>query len=277
MQMDPLQRLLLMVTYEALEMAGYSQEGGLLTDSKRVATYIGQVTDDWRDINESQGIDIYYIPGVARAFTAGRLNYNFKWEGGSYSLDSACASSSAAVTLACSALLAGECDTAVAGGGSILLSPAGFAGLSRGGFLSATGNCKTFRNDADGYCRGEGIGTVILKRFQDAVADNDNILALIKGYAKTYSADTASMTHPHIASQAQLYSQVLQRASVKPEEINYVEVHGTGTRAGDVSEMKSITQVFGNGRSRENPLYFGSVKANIGHGEAVSPLARYMN
>ena len=272
LQMDPQQRLLLMATYEAMETAGYSQGGALSTDNKRIATYFGQTTDDWRDINDIQGIDIYYIPGVSRAFAPGRLNYHFKWEGPSYSIDSACASSSAAIHLACTALIARDCDTAVAGGGSVLASPAVFAGCSRGGFLSSTGGCKTFSDTADGYCRGEGIGVVVLKRLEDAITDNDNILAVIGGSSKSYSASAASITQPHVESQACLYRQVLQRACVDPDDVDYVEMHGTATQAGDLAEIQSITQTFAAGRSREKPLMIGAVKANIGHGEAVSSL-----
>lgn len=173
-QMDPLQRLILMSSYEALEMAGYGQHNSPSSASKRVSTYIGQVTDDWRTVNECQGVDIYYVPGVARAFASGRINYHFKWEGASYNLDTACASSSTAITMACSALQSRNCDTAVAGGGSILASPRAYAGLSKGGFLSPTGGCKTFHDSADGYCRGEGIGVVVLKRLEDAIAENDS-------------------------------------------------------------------------------------------------------
>lgn len=268
--MDPVQRLLLMATYEALEMAGYTQNGSLSTDSKRIATYIAQATDDWRSINECQGVDIYYIPGVARAFTPGRLNYHFKWQGASHSVDAACAGGTTAVNLACSALIARECDTALAGGGSILTAPGVYAGLSRGGFLSPTGGCKTFRDDADGYCRGEGIGVVVLKRLEDAVADNDNVQAVIKTSARTYSADAASITQPHAETQVNLYKQVLQQASVDPADIGYIEMHGTGTQWGDLTEMQSVMDVFGTKRTKENPLVVGAVKANVGHGEAVS-------
>ena len=173
MQMDPHQRLLLMSCYEALEMAGYAPNSPS-TATKRVATYIGQVTDDWRCISECRGVDIYYIPGIARSFSAGRLNYHFKWEGPCYNLDTACASSSTAVAMACSALLDRSCDTAVAGGGSILAAPLEYAGLSKGGFLSPSGGCKTFQEGADGYCRGEGIGIVVLKRLEDAIAGHDS-------------------------------------------------------------------------------------------------------
>ena len=268
--MDPLQRLLLMVSYEAMEMAGYAQDGSLSTNSKRIATYMGQAADDWRSINECQGIDIYYIPSVSRAFTSGRLNYHFKWEGASYTLDSACASSSTAIALACSALIARDCDTALAGGGSILPTPALYAGLSRGGFLSTSGGCKTYHDDADGYCRGEGVGVVVLKRLEDAISDNDNIQAVIKGYARTYSADAKSITQPHKESQCKLYNRVLQQTCTDPLDIGYVEMHGTATQLGDVSEMTSVAEVFGEGRTKDNPLVVGAVKANVGHGEAVS-------
>ena len=268
--MDPLQRLLLMASYEAMEGAGYYQNGSLSTDSTRIATYFGQSGDDWRSINESEGIDIYYIPGGIRAFAPGRLNYHFKWGGAYYSLDAACASSSTAVLLACSALISRECDTALAGGGSLLTAPEMFAGLSRGGFLSKTGGCKTFSDDADGYCRGEGVGVVVLKRLEDAIADNDNIQAVIRGAARTYSAEAVSITQPHADTQENLFRKVLQQTAVLPNDVGFVEMHGTATQAGDTVEMTSVTNVFGKGRTKDNPLVVGAVKANVGHGEAVS-------
>lgn len=269
-QMDPMQRLLLMSSYEALEMAGYTHGGSLSTGSKRIATYFGQAADDMKEINLQEGIDMYYVPGLARAFAPGRLNHHYKWEGASYSLDSACASSSTAVLLACDHLIARDCDTALAGGGSILNSPAIFSGLSKGGFLSTTGSCKTFREDADGYCRGEGVGVLVLKRLEDAIADNDNIHGVITAAARNYSAEASSITHPHSGTQERLYKRVLQQAAIDAQEISYVEMHGTATQAGDKSEMTSVSNVFGKDRTKENPLYVGAVKASVGHGEAVS-------
>ncbi|KAL9067872.1 MAG: hypothetical protein Q9161_006596 [Pseudevernia consocians] len=274
-QMDPLQRLILLSTYEALEMAGYGQHSPS-TASNRISTYIGQTTDDWKCVNECQGIDIYYIPGVMRAFASGRLNYNFKWGGASYTLDAACASSSTAISLACSALLARNCDTAVAGGGSILAAPQDFAGLSKGGFLSPTGNCKTFQDSADGYCRAEGVGIVVLKRLEDAIAANDNIQGIISGWARTYPAKTASITQPHAEAQAALYRKVLEQACTSPQEVGYVEMHGTGTRIGDSVEMESVASVFGEGRRKDNPLVVGAVKANVGHGEAAAGVTSFI-
>ena len=270
MQMDPLQRLFLMTSYEAMESAGYCGNSSFSTNNGRISTYFGQSGDDWRSINESQGIDIYYIPGGIRAFAPGRINYHFKWGGAYYSVDTACASSSTTVQLACSALIARECDTAVAGGGSLLTAPEMYAGLSRGGFLSTTGGCRTYNNNADGYCRGEGVGVVVLKRLEDAIADNDNIQAVIKGAARSYSADAVSITQPHGETQEKLFKNILRQTSVLPEEVGFVEMHGTATQAGDTVEMTSVVNVFGEKRSPNNPLVVGAVKASVGHGEAVN-------
>ncbi|KAH8698369.1 hypothetical protein BGW36DRAFT_293843 [Talaromyces proteolyticus] len=269
-QTDPLHRLFLTVSYEALEMAGYSPDATLSTNSNRIATYFGQTSDDWRDILLTQGVDIYYASGICRAFAPGRLNYHFKWGGPSYSIDAACASSVATISLACSALMARECDTALAGGGSILDSPAPFAGLSRGGFLSPERGCETFHEDADGYVRGEGVGVVVLKRLEDAIADNDNILSVIRGSARNYNKGASSITHPSAEDQQRLYQQVLSNSAVDPSSVAYVEMHGTGTQAGDSTEMSSVLSAFGHGRSKENPLVLGAVKASIGHGEAAA-------
>lgn len=270
MQTDPIHRLILMTTYEALEMAGYSPDGSLSTAGPRIGTYFGQTTDDYRDCNAGQNIDLYYVSGGIRAFGPGRLNYHFKWEGPSYSLDTACSSSSACIQFACRALLDRDIDTAIAGGGAIISGSDMFSGLSRGGFLSPSGSCKTFDDDADGYCRGDAVGNVVLKRLEDAIADNDNIKAVITGVATNHSAHAVSITHPHAGAQQRLYDRVLQEACVEPSEVDYVEMHGTGTQAGDSTEMDSVSRTFGHGRKNDNPLYVGAVKANVGHSEAAA-------
>ncbi|RDL40910.1 putative Polyketide synthase [Venustampulla echinocandica] len=269
-QMDPIQRLLMMCSYEALQTAGYSPDSSLSTNRMRVATYFGQSGDDWRQGRASQDVDIYYIPGTIRSFAPGKLNYHYKWAGGNYSVDSACAASTTSVMMACNALLGRECDMALAGGGQLHLEPENYAGLSRAGFLSkTTGGCKTFREDADGYCRGEGIGVVVLKRLEDALADNDNILAVVRGADRNYSWDASSITHPSANAQASIIQRVLRNTGVEPADIGFVEMHGTGTTAGDSVEVKTVTTVFGS-RPKDNPLYVGAVKANFGHGEAAA-------
>jgi iterative type I PKS product template protein len=272
-QTDPMGRLALVTAYEALEMSGYVPNRTPSSKLHRIGTFYGQTSDDWREINAAQNVDTYFITGGVRAFAPGRINYYFKFSGPSYSIDTACSSSLAAIQLACTSLWAGDCDTACAGGLNVLTNPDIFSGLSKGQFLSKTGSCKTYDNDADGYCRGDGCGTVILKRYEDAIADKDNILGCILGAATNHSAEAVSITHPHAGAQEFLYNRVLANAGVDAHEISYVEMHGTGTQAGDGIEMTSVTNVFAprhRQRRPEETLHLGAIKANIGHGEAAS-------
>ena len=232
-QTDPMHRLALITAYEALEMSGYTPNRTPSTKLDRVGTFFGQTSDDWRDVNAAQNIDTYFIPGGVRAFAPGRINYYFKFSGPSFSVDTACSSSFAAIQLACTSLWAGDCDTALAGGLNVMTNPDIFSGLSRGQFLSKTGNCQTWDNDADGYCRGDGVGTVILKRLEDAEADKDNILGVIMASATNHSAEAVSITHPHAGAQEFLYKKILTSAGVDPHDVSYVEMHGTGTQAGE--------------------------------------------
>ncbi|KAL8700830.1 MAG: hypothetical protein Q9224_000778 [Gallowayella concinna] len=272
-QTDPMHRLAILTAYEALEMSGFVPNRTASTRLHRIGTFYGQTSDDWREIQEGQDIDTYFIPGGVRAFAPGRINYFFKFSGPSFSVDTACSSSFAALQLAVTSLRARDCDTAITGGMNVLTNPDIFSGLSRGQFLSKTGNCQTFDNDADGYCRGEGVATVILKRLEDAEADKDHILGVILESATNHSADAISITHPHAPTQECLYKELLTRSGLDPNDVSYVEMHGTGTQAGDKTEMESVTNVFAS-RSRrrrsDQPLHLGAVKANIGHGEAAS-------
>ncbi|KAK4498029.1 hypothetical protein PRZ48_010685 [Zasmidium cellare] len=248
MQVDPIQRMLLMVVYEALQMAGFVPNLSPSTQSDRIATFIGQTTSDWLGINDQQGVGTHYVPGSLRAFAAGRLNHFFGWGGGYSSIDT------------------------VTGGGAIHLLPEMFEGLNNGGFLSASHGCKSFRDDADGYCRGEAVAAVVLKRLEDAQREGDPILAVIRGSARNSNAGSSrSIAAPGGKAQQRLFQQILREARVHPNEVNAVEMHAPGTQAGDTAEMESVIQVFAaNGRTAENPLYTTSVKANIGHGEAAA-------
>lgn len=196
------------------------------------------------ETNSAQDIDAYHIPGGNRAFVPGRINYFFNFGGPSYSVDTACSSSLASIHVACNALWRGEIDTAIAGGTNILTNPDFTAGLDRGHFLSQTGNCKTFDDDADGYCRGEGVGTIILKRLEDAIYDRDPIQALISGACTNHSAEAESITRPFIGAQKDIFRKILNTAGVDPYDIGYVEMHGTGTQAGDSAEMRSVVETF---------------------------------
>ena len=272
---DPMQRLVLTTAYEAMEMAGLVVNRTPSTQAHRIGTFYGQTSDDWRETNAAQDIDTYFITGGVRAFGPGRINYYFKFGGPSYNIDTACSSSLAAVQLACTSLRAGECDTVFAGGMNVMTNADIFAGLSKGQFLSKTGSCKTFDNDADGYCRGDGVATVILKRLEDAELDNDPILGVICATMTNHSDQAVSITHPHAETQKKLFQNVMNKAAVSIHDVSYVEMHGTGTQAGDGIEMEAVSSVFAPRdallrRSADKPLFVGSVKSNIGHGEAVS-------
>ncbi|WQF90281.1 Putative Acyl transferase domain superfamily, phosphopantetheine binding ACP domain, thiolase [Colletotrichum destructivum] len=271
-QMDPIHRNFLTCSYEALQHAGYNPGASLSMDGSNVSTFFGQLGEDWHDIIHERGADIYYVPGIARTFAPSRVNYHYKFGGGSYAVDSACASSITTIHLACQALTSRSCDMALAGGGSMMYTPVPFSGLSRSGMISSTDGCRTFHDDADGYARGEGIGVVVLKRLEDALADNDNILGVIRGSARTFSTTTTSITHPSHESQERVYKRVLAQSGLDASEIAYVEMHGTGTQAGDYEEMTSVINVLAppGSRSSHNPLTLGTVKAAVGHGEAAA-------
>ncbi|KAH8658384.1 putative polyketide synthase [Xylariales sp. PMI_506] len=275
-QTDPMQRYALVTAYEAMEMAGIVPNRTPSTKASRIGTWYGQAGDDWRETNASQNLGTYAVPGGVRGFLCGRINYHFKFSGPSFSVDTACSSSMAAVQAACTALWAGECDTAIAGGVNILTNPDNYAGLCNAHFLSQTGPCKVWDIDADGYCRGEGIGSIILKRLEDAEADNDNIIATVLSGVTNHSAEAVSITRPHAGAQRDNYRNAMNKAAVNPLDVTYVEMHGTGTQAGDAIESESVLDVFAPvtpRRRADQHLHLGAVKANIGHGEAAAGIS----
>ncbi|PWY86434.1 ketoacyl-synt-domain-containing protein [Aspergillus sclerotioniger CBS 115572] len=272
LQADPAQRLALLTAYEALEMAGFIPDSTPSTQRDRVGVFYGMTSDDYREINSGQDIDTYFIPGGNRAFTPGRINYYFKFSGPSVNVDTACSSSLAAIHIACNSIWRNDCDAAVAGGVNILTNPDNHAGLDRGHFLSTTGNCNTFDDGADGYCRADGIGSIVLKRLEDAEADNDPIIGIINGAYTNHSAEAVSITRPHVGAQAFIFNKLLNEANIDPKEVSYIEMHGTGTQAGDAVEMQSVLDVFAPDyrRGPGQSLHLGSAKANVGHGESAS-------
>ena len=227
-QLDPGQRVALLTTYEALEMAGVVPGTTPSTQHDRFGVFHGVTSNDWMETNSAQNIDTYFIVGGNRAFMPGRINFCFDFTGPSYAIDTACSSSLAAIHLACNSLWHGDIDTAIAGGTNMVNNPDGHAGLDRGFFLSRTGNCKPFDDKADGYCRAEGAGTVVLKRLEDAEADGDPILAVIGGAFTNHSAESDSITRPHVGAQKTLFNKVLNTSGVDAHDLSYIEMHGTG-------------------------------------------------
>ncbi|KAH7919227.1 putative polyketide synthase [Leucogyrophana mollusca] len=270
--MDPQQRILLHTAYEALENAGYVPDATPSFHRDSFGCYIGAATQDYAD-NLQDEIDVYYSTGNLKGFLSGRISYAMQFGGPSVVVDTACSSSIVAIYQACRALMNKDCNSAIAGGVNIITSPNMFLGLDRGHFLSPTGQCKAFDASADGYSRGEGCGLFVLKRLVDAVAENDNILGVIRGIEVNQSGLAHSITHPHAPTQAALFEKLVQGSGISASRVSVVEAHGTGTQAGDPCELSSIRSVFTGGRTSDNPLHITSIKANIGHLEAASGAA----
>ncbi|KAL0938170.1 polyketide synthase [Colletotrichum truncatum] len=272
--MDPQQRLLLQVAYHTLESANYFN--GPMPLNKDIGCYIGVCANDYADNVASHPPNAFSTLGTLRAFLAGRISHYFGWTGESSTIDTACSSSAVAINKACTDIIAGKCKAALAGGANIFTSPNYFQNLHAGKFLSPTGQCKSFDASADGYCRGEGVGLVMLKKLSEAQAAGDEILAVIPGSAVRQNSNETYITVPHGPSQSDLYEEVLKYSKMAPEDVTYVEAHGTGTPVGDPIEFESIRRVFGGQqlqRNRQNLLHVGSIKANIGHTESASGVA----
>ena len=272
--MDPQQRLLLEVSWEALEHAGQPTDRLAGT---RTGVFVGIGIDDYAKLQlktlPASAIDAYTGTGNAFCFAAGRLSYLLGTHGPSIAMDTACSTSLVTIHLACMSLRAGECSLALAGGVSLMLAPEPSIFLSKAQALSPDGRCKTFDASADGYGRGEGCGMLVLKRLSDAVADGDNVLAVIRGSAINHDGQSSGLTVPNGMAQQDVIRAALAQAGVEPNEVSYVEAHGTGTALGDPIEVRSLAAVMGQGRAADRPLWLGSVKTNIGHLEVAAGVA----
>src|SRR5262249_4843796 len=182
-------------------------------------------------------------------------------------------SSLVAVHLACQSLRSSECDLALAGGVNLILAPENTVYFCNVRAMAADGRCKTFDAAADGYVRGEGCGVVVLKRLSDAVADGDNIFALIRGSAINQDGRSNGLTAPNGLAQQAVIQEALADSRVEPAQVSYVEAHGTGTILGDPIEVRSLATVLSTDRSKDQCLAIGSVKTNVGHLEAAAGVA----
>ena len=270
--MDPQQRILLEVCCQSLQNAGISIEK---LDNSNTGVFIGISNDDYARSNASNDdynkINQYTITGSAFSTASGRISYFFGFQGPNYSINTACSSSLAAVHNAVQSLKSGESDIALAGGINLILSPDAFIASCRLTALSKSDRTRPFDDNADGYTRGEGCGIIVLKRFSDAVKDNDNILAVIKGSAVNHDGKSSGLTVPNGLAQEKVIKQALVNARIFPYQVDYIEAHGSGTLIGDPQEVQSLSSVFST--DRENKLIIGSVKSNIGHLEAAAGIA----
>ncbi|MEM9217717.1 MAG: SDR family NAD(P)-dependent oxidoreductase, partial [Cyanobacteria bacterium P01_F01_bin.150] len=275
--MDPQHRLLLEVSWEALERAGQKLER--LSEAV-VGIFVGNDGHDYEQLlqqhlqqSPDSPLATYAGSGNHISSAAGRLAYTLGFTGPTITLDTACSSSLVAVHQACNSIRLGECSMALAGGVKLHLTPDSYIGTSRARMISTDGRCKTFDQTADGYGRGEGCGIIVLKRLSDAERDGDPILALIRGSAVNQDGPSSGLTVPNGQAQQRLIKQALAQAQVQPTEVSYLEAHGTGTCLGDPIEVNAAMAVLGEERSATQPLWIGSVKTNIGHLEAAAGIS----
>lgn len=270
--MDPQQRQLLEVCWESLENAG---QNPLKLRGSKTGVFIGissgceyaKVPQDEKKVNQYTGT------GTLSSIAAGRISYTFGWNGPSLAIDTACSSSLVSTNLAIESLRNGECNMALTGGVSLMISPIVMSSLCTMNAISEDGRCKPFDANGSGYGRAEGCGVVVLKRLSDAERDGDTIYALIRGGAVNNDGESSGITVPNGKAQQMVINSALNSTGVKPEDISYLEAHGTGTPLGDPIEFDTINKVFGTKEQRSNPLIVGTIKGNIGHLEAAAGIA----
>ncbi len=273
-RMDPQQRLFLETTWEALEDAGIAPSSLAGTQT---GVFVGVSGYDYGTVQinpvNRYEIGAHTMTGNTNCIIPNRVSYLLDVHGPSMAIDTACSSSLLATHFALRSLRAGESTCAIVGGVNLLLNPLTTVAFSQGGFLSPDGRCRSFDARANGYVRGEGAGTMILKPLSAALADGNDIYALIRGSATNQDGRTAGMTVPNQSAQQALLASACDDAGISPSAIKYVEAHGTGTPVGDPIEARAIGESVGKHRSADEPLAIGSVKSNIGHLESAAGIA----
>ena len=271
-RMDPQHRVFLEVAIEALDHAGQARERLAGSDT---GVFIASYYSDYAMLQfaDHDWIDARTLTGTQHSVLANRLSYLLDLRGPSISIDTACSSSLVAVHLACQSLRTGESSVALAGGVSLMLAPEMMITLSKVGFMSPTGRCRTFDALADGFIRGEGCGVVVLKRLSDAIADGDRVLSVIRGTAVNQDGHSTVLAAPNGLAQQALVRDALANAQLTPDRVGFVETHGTATPLGDPIEVEALAAVIGAPRTDGGTCYLGSAKANVGHLEAASGVA----
>ncbi|WP_441250992.1 type I polyketide synthase [Kitasatospora sp. McL0602] len=268
--MDPQQRLLLHTAWRAVENAGLAPSSLAGT---RTGVFVGIMGNEWAQLHltDYDRITAQVGSGNGYCMTANRISYHLDLKGPSLAVDTACSSSLVAVHLAGNALLSGECDYALAGGVNVALTPALGIFYTQAGLSAPDGRCKPFSSEANGIGRGEGVGVVVLRRLADAIADGQQVYAVIRGTAVNQDGRSNGITAPNRWSQQEVLTSAYQRAGVEPSDVTFTEGHGTGTELGDMIEVKALGGL--HGRRTGKPMALGSVKGNLGHTEGAAGIA----
>ncbi|MEY9835577.1 type I polyketide synthase [Streptacidiphilus sp. EB103A] len=267
---DPQQRLALELAWEALEDARVVPAD---LDGSATAVFVGAAHDDYATLLHALGPDAVThqsLTGTHRGLIANRVSYTLGLRGPSLTLDSAQSSSLVAVHLACESLRSGDSDLAIAGGVNLILAPESSLYMERFGALSPDGRCFTFDERANGFVRGEGGALIVLKLLDHALADGDRVHAVIHGSAVNNDGGGDTLTAPDAGAQADVIRRALRRAGTTARDIQYVELHGTGTPVGDPIEASALGAALGRGRDADQPLVVGSAKTNVGHLEGAA-------
>ncbi|HMZ80625.1 MAG TPA: beta-ketoacyl synthase N-terminal-like domain-containing protein, partial [Acidobacteriota bacterium] len=271
-RLDPQHRLLLEITWEALEQAGIAADR---LAGSQTGVFIGISTTDYSRLSlaEQSQLDPYVGTGNALSIAANRISYLFDLKGPSMAIDTACSSSLVAIHQACQSLRLGESTLAIVGGVNLMILPELSLTFAKANMLAADGRCKTFDARADGYVRSEGAGVVILKPLAAALQEGLPVLAVIRGSAINQDGRTNGLTAPNGSSQQAVIRQALENAKVSPADVSYIEAHGTGTPLGDPVEVLALRNVLEPHRPEDFPCVLGSVKTNLGHLEAAAGIA----